>query len=372
MLKIFSIVMWYLYRPDALVALEDEGVKKALGRYVDIVSEKKLAKFLILKTIEVDFNEEEDEEELWKYHDHMIKKFRDELERIDKQNVTIKELDFKEKNLLKLKRFLAYKMLKSCEFCERRCKVDRLKKQKGFCNLDAISRLSSEFIHLGEEGCLVPSHTFFFIGCNFYCVFCQNWTISRQFEKGIAIDGKTIAEIATRRKLQEESRNINLVGGEPTPNLHTIMDMLIALNVNIPIVWNSNMYMSIKTMKLLDGCVDVYLADFKYGNDKCAERLSNVKNYFEIVSRNHLIAKKQAELLIRHLVMPNHLDCCTKPILNWIKKNLGNDVRVNIMEQYRPEFKAYKYKDINRRLTKSEYLEAIRYAKSIGLTNLDL
>ncbi len=365
-------IVWYLYRPDALVALEDDGVKKALTRYVDIVRGKRIAKFLILKTIEADFNEEEDLKELWKIHDHLMKKFRDEVERIDRNNIELKELDFKEKNLLKLKRIIAYKILESCIFCERRCKVNRLNKQKGFCNLDAISRLSSEFIHLGEEGCLVPSHTFFFIGCNFYCVFCQNWTISRQFEKGVAIDGKRLAEIATRRKLEDDSRNINLVGGEPTPNLHTILDMLLNLKINIPIVWNSNMYMSLEAMKLLDGCVDVYLTDFKYGNNKCAERLSKVKNYFDIVSRNHIIAKKQAELLIRHLVMPNHLECCTKPVLKWIYDNFGNNVRVNIMEQYRPEFEAYKYEDINRRITRKEFLEAIRYAKSIGLTNLDL
>ena len=101
--------MWYLYRPDALVALDDEGVKRALGRYVDIVRGKRIAKFLILKTIEVDFNRDENLEELWKIHDSYMKKFRDEVRKIDENNVKLNELEFKENNLLKLKREIAYK-----------------------------------------------------------------------------------------------------------------------------------------------------------------------------------------------------------------------------------------------------------------------
>jgi len=115
------------------------------------------------------------------------------------------------------------------------------------------------------------------------------------------------------------------------------------------------MYMSEISMKLLDGFVDVYLTDFKFGPGKCSEELTKVKNYWDIVTRNHLIASKQAEVVIRHLILPNHVECCTFPILEWISKNLGRNCIVNIMDQYYPCFKALenekdKQKDNKRRI----------------------
>jgi putative pyruvate formate lyase activating enzyme len=352
--------MYGLIRPDALLAFEDEGVKKALGRYVEVSTNRKPAKFLMAKAIPISVELAASEEELWKEHDSRIKEFVNAEKELSANT-----------SLLDLKLELARRILSSCHFCERRCGADRTAGKKGFCNLDAGTYLSSEFLHLGEEACLVPSHTFFFIGCTFYCVYCQNWTISRHVEEGVGVTGKHLAEIAKRRRMLENSRNINFVGGEPTPNLHTIIDMLRCLDVNVPVVWNSNMYMSSETMKLLNGIVDVYLADFKYGNDACAERLSKVENYWKIITRNHLLGKEHAELLIRHLVLPNHVECCTKPVLEWIAENLGNEIRVNIMAQYRPEFEAYKIPEISRGVTGSEMERALAIARENGLTNLD-
>jgi putative pyruvate formate lyase activating enzyme len=339
--------MHAFFRPDSLRAFEDEGVKRALGRYIEVSRDLKAAKFLISKSV----------------------KEKREIRTLE--GAKPEDLKFAEVSYLDSKIELAREVLKSCSFCERRCGVNRAKGEKGFCNLGAGARLSSEFIHLGEEACLVPSHTLFFIGCTFYCVYCQNWTISRHVEKGTPVTGKELAEAVKRRRLIDRSRNVNLVGGEPTPNLHVILEMLKHLDVNIPVVWNSNMYMSEESMELLDGCVDVYLADFKYGNDDCALRLSKVRNYWHVVTRNHLLAKKQAELLIRHLVLPNHVECCTRRVLEWIASNLGNDVRVNIMAQYRPEFQAYKAAGIDRHVTSAEMSRAFEIAKEAGLTNLD-
>jgi putative pyruvate formate lyase activating enzyme len=125
--------------------------------------------------------------------------------------------------------------------------------------------------------------------------------------------------------------------------------------------------MSEKTMKLLDGVVDMYLSDFKYGNNECAKQLSKVENYFEICARNHLLAAKQAELTIRHLVLPNHVDCCTKPVLKWIAENMRTNSIVNIMDQYRPAYKAKEYMDIRQPVSKTEIEEAINYAKKLKL-----
>jgi len=160
--------------------------------------------------------------------------------------------------------------------------------------------------------------------------------------------------------------NVNWVGGDPTPNLPYILKVLRFCRENIPQIWNSNMYCSLETMKLLGGVIDLYLTDFKYGNNGCAERLSMVRNYMEIVERNHRIAYSQTDMLIRHLVMPNHIRCCTEPILKWISKNTPQAL-VNIMAQYRPEYRACEYDDISRPLKMSEHREALEIARELGL-----
>jgi len=169
------------------------------------------------------------------------------------------------------------------------------------------------------------------------------------------------------RRRKEGSRNVNWVGGEPTPSLLCILKTLKFCEVNIPVIWNSNFYMSEKTMKILDGIVDMHLSDFKYGNNKCGLRLSKVKNYFDVSSRNHLIAAKNTEITIRHLILPNHIDCCTKPVLEWIAKNIKDKYIVNIMDQYRPEYLAKDYPDINRRIKKEEFEIAVNTDKELNI-----
>ncbi|GAG06264.1 unnamed protein product, partial [marine sediment metagenome] len=239
------------------------------------------------------------------------------------------------KNLLNKKIKDSFEILKKCELCERKCGVNRFK-ALGWCKVRE-SKLSSYFEHIGEEYFFIPSFTIFFISCNFSCQYCQNWTISQRIEKGTKISEKKLAKIIDRHS---NCKNVNFVGGEPTPNLPFILKTLNFVKSDIPMVWNSNFYMSEKSMDLLSNIVDVYLSDFKYGNDKCALRLSKVPNYFEIIKRNHLLAFKDSELVIRHLVLPNHFDCCTKPILDFIAENFKDKVIVNIMDQYTSQFKA--------------------------------
>lgn len=267
-------------------------------------------------------------------------------------------------NLLDLKLSILRDYSRSCNFCERRCGVNRESGEIGFCRVRE-TRIASEFLHFGEEPELVPSHTIFFSGCNFNCVFCQNWDISQYPENGAIIEPSELSRIIEFR-FKEGSRNLNLVGGEPTPNAVYILEVLRELRVNVPVIWNSNMYMSQELMELLDGVVDIYLTDFKYGNDECALRLSNVPNYLKVVSRNHLLAARQCELIIRHLVLPNHVDCCSKPVIDWIGEQLGTQVYLNLMDQYRPEYRAMKYRDISRFLRAEEYGEVVEYALSKG------
>lgn len=272
---------------------------------------------------------------------------------------------FKRKEaLLKRRVASAFKILENCELCERKCHIDRTKAKLGVCHVGDEMLVSSTLVHLGEEQFLVPSFTVFFWSCTFQCQFCQNWRLSQRFEQPMRMTERELAGIIDRHAY---CRNVNFVGGDPTPQLPFILKTLSLMECELPVVWNSNFYLSEKAMRLLKGLVDVYLPDFKYGNDECAERLSKVKDYMRITTRNHLLAFKDAELVIRHLVMPNHVECCSKPILEWVAEHLGDRVIVNIMDQYRPAWKASQYEDINRSITREEFNDVVSHAEDLGL-----
>jgi len=325
------------------------SVRIILSKYFEILEENIPAKYQNCKYIPVEFNTDNSLKILWEKHDSALK------------NIKLSEVK-PEQSLLDLKIEIANRIFQNCCFCERRCNVDR-REQSGNCGVKQPG-VASEFLHIGEESVLVPSHTIFFSGCTFHCVFCQNWDIS-QFNTGLYVEPLKLASVIAERKAQG-SRNVNWVGGDPTPNVLYILQTLKELNVNIPQVWNSNMYCSLETMKLLQGVIDVYLTDFKYGNDRCAKRLSKVENYLEVVERNHKTAYSNGEVIVRHLVMPNHVECCSKPIIRWISENIPECV-VNIMAQYRPEYHAYEYDDISRHVSAEEVLEVKEYADELNI-----
>ncbi|MFH1722579.1 MAG: radical SAM protein [Candidatus Altiarchaeota archaeon] len=257
----------------------------------------------------------------------------------------------------------AKEIRKSCHFCERRCKIDRSRGKEGFCRV-LEPRVSSEFLHVGEEPELVPSYTLFFSGCTFKCCFCQNWDISQDPKRGVYNKPETVAKMIEDIK----GINVNWVGGDPAPNLDFILEVLTQLNRSIPQIWNSNMYLTKESMDLLGGVIDLYLTDFKYGPKDCATRLSDAPNYWKVITRNHLLAEKQgADLIIRHLVLPGHFECCTKPILDWISKNLSHP-RVNVMSQYHPDYKSMQIIGLDQKLSKEEYRQAKNYAEELGLS----
>jgi putative pyruvate formate lyase activating enzyme len=268
-------------------------IRAILPDYFRILEDKISAKYLMCKDTPVSFNNKDSSDDLWKIH----------VEALNEQKLSDVE---PEKSLLDLKIELASRIFHNCCYCERRCGVDRSRKT-GNCGVGK-SIISSEFLHIGEERVLIPSHTIFFSGCTFNCVFCQNWDIS-QVSSGLFFKPEKLVEIIHKRKLQG-GINVNWVGGDPTPNLKYILEVLNLCKENTAQIWNSNMYCSLETMNLLNGIIDLYLTDFKYGNDKCAKRLSKVDDYFKIVKRNHKIAYENGHMIIRHLVMPNHIDCC--------------------------------------------------------------
>ncbi len=326
--------------------------EKGLKHYYSVLKEEKKPNFLKTKEKNIDFSENQGINKLWQKHREK------NLQKTSK------------KNLLELKTILAEKILKNCYFCHRRCKINRKEKETGYCGVTAISRYSDEFIHHGEEPELVPSHTIFFTGCTMECSYCQNWNISTHPTKGTPVHPEDLAKKIIRRKL-EGAKNVNLVGGDPAPHLYAILRTLNNFEANTPIIWNSNMYVSKETMEILDGVIDLYLADFRYGNNKCALKHSDAPEYMETIQNNLKTTKNQEnDVLIRHLVLPGHVECCTKPIIDWCVENLGNDVRFNLMFQYRPCYKANQESELNRSLTEVEKEAALDYAKKSGLNNL--
>ena len=331
-----------------------------LKRYLLVMRDKLPSQFLISRSVNVNFSPDSSLDELWNLHDEAMKTFHERKELIR----SFKDLpSFPESSLLDLKVTIAVRMLEKCEFCERRCRINRKKKEPGYCRCDAVSRYSAEFLHQGEEPELVPSHTIFLTGCNFSCVYCQNWQISTAPQSGIAILPEELARtIALGRAYG--SRNVNFV--TPTPHTHTILKILQVLRVNVPVVWNSNMYYSDEVARLLEGVVDLYLGDFRYGNDECAMKYSNAPDYLSVVKRNFMSAYANGEILLRLLVIPNHIECCARPIIAWTKEHIPK-VRFNLMFQYSPHHMAYLFPEINRMLTGEECQRALDIVKESEL-----
>ena len=337
-----------------------------MGRYFRVVDGDLPAKYVIARTVRADFDSGEDLRDLWDAHTKAVEEFNEVehfIRSIDDLGSPV------EQSLLELKSHIAARILERCVLCERRCRVNRMAGERGVCKAGLDLVVSSMFDHYGEEPELVPSFTVFTLGCSFRCLHCQNYTISQWLENGETLAPATVsAKVDDARR--RGARNLNCVGGNPDQYLWPWLKVLLALKENTPIVWNSNAYYSEEEATLLHGAVDVYLLDFKYGNDDCAREISGVDHYTETVTRNHRRAKDSAELIVRVLVLPGHLECCLENILSWIRNNLGASVRVNLMWQYRPEWKAFSRKELSRRLTRSEMLRSLQMARAVGLDNV--
>lgn len=360
--------MWAILRPDATAVLKDKKARASLARYFDVMQNDKVAKFMIARKLAAHFNKDDSTAKLWKTHSQILKEFSQLEKKLDTRLTNLEELETPPQSFLDLKIEIANHILENCHLCTRRCSINRKEGKLGYCKCGTKITVSTMFEHMGEEPELVPSGTIFTLGCTMRCRHCQNWTISQWKEQGEVYSPESLAK-AVEHLRNNGCRNANLVGGEPTPWLAQWLETFKHVNVNVPVVWNSNSYYSEETAQLLAGFADVYLLDFKYGNNKCAEHVSDAPNYWEACTRNHLYGKEYGELIIRVLVLPNHLDCCTHSILEWIRKNLGSTTRTNIMFQYRPEWRAHEIPELRRRLTRAEKEKAIQLAKKAGLVN---
>ncbi len=274
-------------------------------------------------------------------------------------------------------------MLESCSLCPRKCKVNRLKGKTGFCKIAAQPVAYSRLAHHGEEPPIsgqAGSGTIFFSGCNMHCVYCQNYEFSQKI-KGKVTGPEELAD--SMLKLQALGcHNINLV--TPThvmPQILQALVLAIPKGLAIPLVYNTGGYELPEIIKLLDGIVDIYLADMRYGENEMAQKYSAAADYVnfnqEAVRQMHKqvgIAEFDDSglikegLVIRHLVMPGNISGGDK-IMKFIAENISQDAYISLMSQYAPYHEAGRFKEIARRITKDEYAEAQKTMQGYGLYN---
>ncbi|MHC4219661.1 MAG: radical SAM protein, partial [Planctomycetota bacterium] len=243
-----------------------------------------------------------------------------------------------DRDLLRRRAQQARSGLAACRLCERRCGVDRLAGEPAPCGLGAETWCFKRHLSFAEEPALVPSYMVYLGACNFRCRFCVQGPLCFAPRHGTLMRPDEAAADFTRA-VAAGARTINLLGGEPSLHAHTILEIAAAADGTLPLVLNSNMYMTPEVIDLLDGAVTMYLADFKFGNDRCARRLAGVDRYLEVVTRNILHAERRGEIIIRHLLMPGHRDCCYRPVAEWVAAHLPH-VPFNVMTGFVPPGRA--------------------------------
>ena len=282
----------------------------------------------------------------------------------------------------------AQELLRSCKVCPRGCQVNRWENKTGVCKNGRWARVSSAFAHFGEEDCLRGwngSGTIFFSGCNLGCVFCQNFEIS-QLAEGRELDASQLA--AAMLRLQAAGcHNINFV----TPE-HVVPQVLEALliaipgGLRLPLVYNTGAYDSLESIRLMHGVVDVYMPDFKLWDPQLCAKYLRAGDYAEAARRvikamHDQVGELSVDedglalrgVLVRHLVMPGLLEE-TRSVLHWLATGVSPDTYVNLMDQYRPAHKAGtepQFSEINRRVSGSEFRQALSCAEEAGLWRLD-
>ncbi len=280
-----------------------------------------------------------------------------------------------------------YARFEHCDLCPRMCGVNRLAGRTGFCGATARVRVYSHTPHFGEELPLVGRHgsgTIFFSHCNLRCVFCQNWPIAHE-GRGRDVNDERLA--AMMLELQRRGcHNINVV--TPThvmPNVVSAVQIALKKGLRLPICYNTSGYERVEIVRLLDGIVDIYLPDLKFmdGKQSSLYATAGAPDYPERTQQSIIEMHRQVGdlvkderghalrgLMIRHLVMPNHV-AGTREFVDWVVENLSRDTYVNIMAQYRVEFRAFEHEQIARAITSQEFLEAVDWAREAGLRNLD-
>ncbi len=280
----------------------------------------------------------------------------------------------------------AYQHMTDCDLCARYCHVDRFKTTKGaVCRTGTVAVVNGYGPHHGEEKPLRGTHgsgTIFFSWCSLRCVFCQNWEISQKGQ-GYEVIPQTLADMMLQLQAQG-CHNINFV----TPS-HVAAQIIAAVQIaakqglRLPLVYNTGGYDSPEALALLDGIIDIYMPDMRYGDSGTARQYSRVRNYVEVnfaaVKEMHRQVGNlqldengiaQRGLLVRHLALPGNL-AGSEAVIEFLANEISKDTYLNLMDQYRPCYRADENPPLDRTLSQDEYRQVLDLAKAYGLGRLD-
>ena len=257
----------------------------------------------------------------------------------------------------------ATRHLTHCRLCPRDCGVNRTAGARGYCGLDDKAHCFREMLYWAEEAELTPSHQVYFTGCNLRCGYC---TVSEWNEQPLTVAPMDLEELirAVDRRRRQGAKNVNLLGGEPTVSLPGILTLLQRIRTATQIVLNSNMYYNDCVDDLLRGFIDVCLADLKCGSRRCAAALLDAEDYVDVARHNIRRAGEHTDLIVRHLILPGHMDCCTRPTLKWLAAELPQ-VKVSLRANYVPPIVADSTP--KQYVTSQETEVAVRCARDLGL-----
>jgi len=258
----------------------------------------------------------------------------------------------KRAELAAARREAALEALANCTLCAHECGVNRLAGERGVCHAGAAARIFSAQVEVSDELELIPTFAIAFSGCDLRCSFCITGAQSWNPRAGKDVD---VDDVATRaaRALANGARTIMILGGEPTIHLPSVLDLVSRLPDEARLIWKTNAHGSQVARELLAGLFDVWLADYKFGNDACAQQLAGVSNYTAIVRENLRWAADDSELIVRHLLMPGHIDCCWRPTAEWISSELPG-VKVNLRAGFWPAWQASRHPEMGRTISSGE------------------
>ena len=260
---------------------------------------------------------------------------------------------------------LARAMLAECHLCEHHCGVNRLNGPSGRCRAGARPRVFLAQTEVTDEIELIPTFATAFSGCDLRCVFCISGAESWNAKAGCMFDAQALA-VRARAALHQGAKSVMLLGGEPSIHLPAALEFVAFMPDEARLVWKTNAHSTPEARSLLDGMFDVWVADYKFGTDRCAGRLAGVSRYIAVVRENLRWAASHAELIVRHVLMPGHLDCCWKPVAQWLAAELP-EVKVNLRDGFWPAWKSSRRSELLRRTTPQESQRALEFAQDLGL-----
>jgi putative pyruvate formate lyase activating enzyme len=255
--------------------------------------------------------------------------------------------------------------LANCRLCAHQCGVDRTESPAGLCHAGPRAGVFCAQLEVSDELMITPTFAIALSGCDLRCDFCITGRESWNSRAGTRAEVSLLAQQA-RRALSQGARSVMILGGEPTIHLPTVLRLVAELPNDAVLVWKTNGHGSGQARALLAGLFDVWVIDYKFGNDRCARRLARIPDYSAIVRENLLWAQANTKLIVRHLLMPGHLDCCWRPVAAWLASRLPG-VPVNLRSGFWPAWRSSRHPELRGTVEPAAAALAGRHARALGL-----